>query len=412
VFFNSQFAYESLALPLAIMAMWAGMRWQRSGSKVLGTLAACAVLGTVVTHHLTSGVLVAFLAAWTFTTAVVDRATWRIPAALLALSGVASVVWLLLVAPATAAYLEPRVASVFELVRLILGEAEIRALFTTTQGTPSPLWEQTVVVVSVALTVLVIPFGLWQTWRHRRWHPGALALALGALGWPASLGLRLTPVGADEATRVPEFVFVGVALLAGMAVASIRLPRPAPWPALARVAFGGTAAVIAAGGLVLGVPAWNRVPGPYQPSADSRSIDPEGLAAAAWVAEHQPPGVRLVSDRVNRALIGSASTAYPVTAYGDGIATALLFLPPRTAERSTRLIREGQVALLVGDLRLTTAAPLTRVYYESGEPETGRRRVPLDRDAFDSWDRVLHVSRIYDSGAIRMWNVERIRDGG
>lgn len=66
VFFNTQFAYQTLALPLALaaVAFIARARWAQDPRLLLSGAGIC-LLAVVVTHHVTSWLTVGFLAVWT-----------------------------------------------------------------------------------------------------------------------------------------------------------------------------------------------------------------------------------------------------------------------------------------------------------------------------------------------------------
>ena len=67
-FFNSQFAYQTLALPLALaaVAFIARARWAHNpGSLLIG--ATVCLLAVAVTHHITSWLTAVFLAVWAVT---------------------------------------------------------------------------------------------------------------------------------------------------------------------------------------------------------------------------------------------------------------------------------------------------------------------------------------------------------
>ena len=66
IFFNTQFAYQTLALPLAVaaLAFIARARWADDPRPLLSGACVC-LLAVVVTHHVTSWLTVGFLAVWT-----------------------------------------------------------------------------------------------------------------------------------------------------------------------------------------------------------------------------------------------------------------------------------------------------------------------------------------------------------
>ena len=80
LYFDSQFAYESLALPIALAMLLVAVRWSEPATRVRrsavgGLVGALAILAATltVTHHMTSYALLAFLIAWTALTALADR---------------------------------------------------------------------------------------------------------------------------------------------------------------------------------------------------------------------------------------------------------------------------------------------------------------------------------------------------
>ena len=67
----------------------------------------------------------------------------------------------------------------------------------------------------------MIPLGLWRTWRTPDSSPLWRALALVALLYPVTLGLRLTQAGTETSQRASEFVFVGLAFVAGLLIGEL-----------------------------------------------------------------------------------------------------------------------------------------------------------------------------------------------
>src|SRR5581483_150716 len=111
IFFNSEFAYESLALPLAIMILWAVALRQSVNQRAERTALTLAilpvVLAVIVTHHLTSYALAIVLTGSAILYWLLDRRHSHGLWWLALFSVVGTLAWLTLVASYTIAYLYP-----------------------------------------------------------------------------------------------------------------------------------------------------------------------------------------------------------------------------------------------------------------------------------------------------------------
>jgi hypothetical protein len=235
-----------------------------------------------------------------------------------------------------------------------------------------------------------------------------VALAAGALAYPASLGLRLTHFGAEASNRTSEFLFVPIAFVLAVAATELWLNRPGSWlrPAL----FAGWAAVIFAGGIVVGVPRWGRMPGPYLVAADTRSIEPKGIAAAEWMRTFVGPGNRVAMDRINGLLMGSYGGQTTVRYSYEGTGLAWVFFPPTLGPTELGLLRSGRVRYVVVDHRLTRQLPIVGIYFEMGEPDTYGHIVPMDPAALAKFDGVAGAQRVFDGGDIVIYDVGALTD--
>jgi hypothetical protein len=411
VYFGAQAAYESLALPLAIFALYLVLRRQRaaSGAGHAGlTVCAALVIGaTVITHHLTSLALAAFLIGWTLVDRVrVPRTTKSVhPTGLAAFALVSAAAWSLFVASQTVRYLTPVLSgAITEFVRLLAGEGSGRVLFRFGTGAVAPAWEQLTAFAAVGLILLGIPLGILVVVRRKLSRPVVVTMALAALTYPGALGLRLTVAGAETSNRSSEFLFVAVAPLVGAALlwwlVSPRAPVRRLLPTVAAME------VIFIGGLILGWPSWARLPGPYLVGADSRSIEREGILAAQWARDHLGPDNRFVSDRTNRFLLGTYGGQRPVTGYADLVDAKSLIFRQRLTVDEQRIARQGQVRYVLIDRRLATALPQTGIYVERGELTVlGQHREPISPSRLAKYDGVPGISRIMDSGDIQIYDI-------
>ncbi|MGH2368702.1 MAG: hypothetical protein ACRDI2_10940, partial [Chloroflexota bacterium] len=224
LFFDAQYAYESLAIPLAILTLWAAARRIGTPDGVRVRLTLAVLLGVAVvaiTHHLTAYALAAFLALWAAASLLArPRGADGLEVggtALLAV--VAAGAWLVYVGSGTLGYLVVILGGgLGEFVRLLAGDLGPRRLFRDMTGQVSPVWEQLTGYASVGLILLVLPFGLRRIWSVYRPHAVALALAGGALTYPLSLAVRLTERGLEVANRTSEFLFVAVAFVLAVAI--------------------------------------------------------------------------------------------------------------------------------------------------------------------------------------------------
>jgi hypothetical protein len=231
----------------------------------------------------------------------------------------------------------------------------------------------------------------------------ALALALGALAYPPSLALRFTKIGAEVSSRSSEFLFLAIAFTLALWVAERWAVDREPGRLYA--AFLALASVLFVGGVIVGWAPWLRLPGSYLVVADSRSIEPEGLAAAQWARDELGPGNRLVGDRINLLLMGSYGQQRPVTSVSDGLPVAQAFLSPELGAAEAAILRSGGVRFVVVDRRLSTGLPLLGVYVELGEPGTFEHATPLDPAVLAKFDGAPGVSRVFDSGDIVVYDV-------
>ena len=257
LYFDAQFSYESFALALAataLVALAARTQYNRSASRRLTFVAIVAIAATVVTHHVTSFGLVAFLVLWVVVWRLHRRpaGTEAPPIAAAAFGAAAAGAWLLLVASKTIDYLAPLLGGgLQQILQIIAGEAGVRSLFTDQTGLQAPLAERAVTYLAVILTLAALLAGFMTILRLYRESPLALALGLVALVYPASLVFRLTAGGAETAARLSAWAFVGVAFVIACWAASVGAVRVS---ATRRAFLAGASVVVFVGGVIAGIP--------------------------------------------------------------------------------------------------------------------------------------------------------------
>ncbi|MBA2556915.1 MAG: hypothetical protein H0V12_06155 [Chloroflexi bacterium] len=416
VYFGGQVAYESLALPFAMLALFLVVRRQSAApsARVGLTLAALMAVGaTVVTHHLTSIALAGLLVLWTVAAFVVrsrrDRGIG--PGGIALMTCVAAIAWSLYVASAMVGYLAPVLGNAIgEFFELISGEGGGRQFFVSGGGQAAPAWEQLTGFGAVGLILLALPFGWYQIVRHHRRAVLFVALGVASLAYPGALGLRLTAAGAETSNRSSEFLFLPIGFVLATAVVGLWLRRTVNRPRIAL--FTALATAIFLGGVIVGWPTWGRLPGPYLVGGDTRAVENQGIEVAEWAREHLGPGNRFVSDRTNRLLLGTYGQQRPVTGYGDLIDTKALIFRSTIGETERGIVRNGRVRYLLIDRRLSEGLPAAGIYVERGElRDIGRHTEPLELSRLAKYDSMEGVDRIFDSGDIQIYDVRSLAGG-
>jgi hypothetical protein len=402
--FDAMFVYETLALAffaLAVLAAWRTAT-ERSGADRARwfILAVLAIAATVITHHVTSYVLVGTLFLVAFASVLTRSANTTLRVGELAvISAVAVACWVILIAPGTLSYFRPTVEG------LARGLESLQS--GTSSGAPSttaaPLGNRALEGVAVLIITALLPLGWWHVWRRHRSHPWIVAAAIGSLGWFVVIALRLgTPDGQELAGRTATFVYIPVSLMAGFAL--IRLVNAAlarRWESAAiAVAVTGTLMLLFDGLSNGWPPYWERLPGPYQVAGFERSVGPEEIATAQWTLTALGPGNRFAAD------IG----IYPLLiGYGDQNplqGAGYLYTTPTFTPAIAREAKAQAVQYVLVDRRLSQSRPASGAYFP-GSPAAGNQPIPIAD--LTKFNRIPGVARVYDNGDIVIYDLQGAR---
>ena len=429
VYFDSQFAYESLALGLAALTLCtmvrAGDGAQGGWSDVV--LAAMLDGAVVLTHHLTSYAVTIASCGWAIAVVSGHRQT---PAARRA------IVLAIFSLGITLAYFFSHqhatesdiggsiVGSLRGLYQVISGTAHGKAPFTSAAGYTNPVLEQITGLLSVALLMLAWPIGLLVAWQRRRAGPGVLILGLVSVLYPASLALRLTAAGSETSDRTSEFLFAGVAAsfaLAFMVWTFRYIDRPGPRAMIIRMLAVVYVGLAFAGGLTVGNPPYDMLPAGYLVGADNRSIDPEGVAAAHRAAarptaRHQPraaarltPSRYFLGDEADSELMTAYTRLRPQSGSVDGVGVGDVLVAPVFGSRELRMIEVDKLDYLVVDRRDSTALPHSGHYFDGGDPEV--YSAPVSLQGLTKFNSNPCADRIFSSGNVIIYSTARILSG-
>jgi hypothetical protein len=395
-FFDAQFSYESLALPLVALILHVTL--SPAGERLPVAVPILLTLAVVVTHHASSYVLAAVLAA-------VVVARWRPgrplrPVLLAGVATAAALVWLFAVARYTLVYIGPYVRSNLTSVpQFLTGSAQPRRLFGG--FLPIPGYERVASFLSVLVLFGLFAAALWALLRRRLRGGRAAAWVLAGLGSLYFASLPLVALRGDQtAKRVWEFSFLGLAPLCGRALWSLMRRRAVWFRALGAVLLG----VVFVGCAAARSGEHIRFPGPYLPSADPRSATEDVLAAARWLRTAHGPDGRVAGDRTLAAVLGSYGAQRPITYQENGRPTWRIFEPQQVTPEVTAEVRQSGVGWLAVDRRSAGVFPLTGFYFDESEPGA-YVDTHLSARGLIKFDWAPGYRRVYDNGNIVLYQV-------
>jgi hypothetical protein len=402
VFFNAEFSYESLALPLLVTLLFAVLEW-RSGPNRTGWSITVLLLtvGIVATHHLTSYALVGLLLALSLAARLRGVNAQQVPWRFALFAVVAAAAWLTYVASATVGYLTPVLTKAFlSTIHTVSGEAAPRHLFVSSQtGYQAPLLERAAGIGSVLLLAAGFPFGLRVLWRRFRHEPLALVLALAGVAFFGTAALRFAPGAWETANRASEFLFLGLAFTLALAGIDRWSPRGKAWfgPAVASSCL----AVVFAGGVIGGWTPSLRLSQPYRIKADSRVIDAEGRQMARWVSSHLGPGRRFAASSSDARLLAAYAGGFALEGQSPDVID-ILQTPTLPAWELT-VLRENRLRYVVVDRRRRSFDNLAG-YFFGRRPGAGVPDTLFAPAVAEKFDRI-RGDRLYDSGGIVIYDL-------
>lgn len=409
--FDSMFVYQTLALAfLGLTVLAAKHLASRDTTSDRGGWLAIAVLaafGTVVTHNVTSYILVAVLEVITVGSLVTRSRLSAAWASLLALvASAAFTAWVVFVAPGTWGYVEPVVASALQAFQDVF--AGVHSSASATPAATGPLGDSLLSAVAVLGFSVLLPVGWWQVWRRYRRQPWVMAMAIGSVSWYVVIAVRLfVSDGSELAGRAATFVYIPAGFIAALAVIrltdnSLRWPviranvrRRAP--VVVAVAVAG-AVMFTFDGLANGWPPyWERLPGPHQVAGDERSVGPLEIASAQWAEAQLGPGNTFATDDGDFPVIGSYGDQNPLED------VAYLYTSPALTKSDVQQAANQAIRYIYVDRRLSEALPASGSYFPGNDPGVYTRPLPLaDLTKFNN---VPGVARIYDSGDIVIYHL-------
>jgi hypothetical protein len=419
-FFNSQFAYQTMALTLGLGGVFLLRRAQLAEGATASRLFCAAILAliaTVVTHHVTSWIILAFLVAWTV---VAPRKQRRYPAFAAVVMGTSVLLWTDNIVTRLSVYLGPIAAAVEQEFSLFVGGTATHTIFAGTGVAATPRWERGVLIfysLVCTCTALVCAWKLISRALHERNRMLGL-LGVLCLAYPITLAAHFVPNAGDLGDRASTFLGLPLALSCSLVVrrrvSGTEQPvRRRHSPAVAVLLMGLIVGTYM-GGVMLGVgPDWKILPGPYLVTAEARTQDPETLAAVRWAAAHLPAGSRIVADRMPADLLAAQARLWPVMAPENGLEAAQLYFAHGWGPNQTAIVKGLHISYLYVDQRLADSLPYDGFYFYPGESSKLVRITAADISKFAY---VPGLRSVYHHGPVTIYStaglgVTPVREG-
>jgi hypothetical protein len=419
-FFDSQFAYESLAVPLLVwtvaLLLYARKSDDTRWSRVL--LSASAILGAccAITHHLTSYVLVAIvILIGLLQLSMGERRGARSSLGIGLVVGLFAIGWVLLTKAPVISYLGyfPRTAvdAIGPILSQLLGTTAATATTSATAtrslfaASSLPLYER---YAAFAVQVIAFVATAVAAWRFRLWRSGALfALTLLAFSYFLMLPLRLNLAGEQGSGRVQTFQWIGIAIIIPIGLFArpwrrsvrrhtlkksqhlrkLHLPHPLSVAIATVVVF-----VSLVGNYGSSVDAALRFPGAFQlGSGDGRDTPLEAVRLAERFLSAEGPDRRVVTD-------GATERIFQTYAYTQGLSSFPqwdFFLSDYSSRQLQSLAYSGGINAIVIDDRVVEGGG---DFPTLGFPPTSHPPITtagLDRLSSFSWLRVMYRTTHY-----------------
>lgn len=408
-FFNAQFSYQTIGLAMlaaAFALMLQAADAEPGPRRVTAMVAAQACLTALaITHHLTSWLTLGTLwgLALLFWLGAEKQRAWVTLVTAQVATAVAAA-WTALIAPLLAGYLGPVFETAGgEIARLIaLDPTGSREVLADSSGQRTPTWEVAWMATSILVWCLLLLPALWGALRGDTVprSSGRLLLMGLAAAYPVLFLVRFFPTASDVATRASTFVEMAMSLLVALWLVR-RGDR------LRRLLAPG-AVLLVIGGVMLGYgPDWQRVPGPFLPGAEQRSVDAQTVAFARWAGRYLPDGARMTSDVTLNRVVPDFGPVVPITQQAGNDNLTSIYIAPVVDDEVISLLQDNRVDFIAVDTRTIDERSLSGSYYEAGSAFGPEASLPT-RQMLLKFEQVPGAEVVLD-GPITVFDVRALR---
>jgi hypothetical protein len=411
-FFTTQVAYESVALPLAVWTVVAavhaiGAQGGRRTWLLMAATGGAAAVG--VTHHATGLLLSGLLLVLAIGHVVYrrDAAAGTRPYAwlfgLAAFSIAFDLLWIELRDPHILAYISPNPSDTLRAAGDLFSRSGQG--HTAFAASLLPGYEQVSAFITaplVALLVLVGLFGYRAIGPNRALRYTMLAVAV---GFPLSLPLEFSNTGLVWAHRLWPYLYVGVAIVAAVAVVRLIEGFPLPgrqrWhlvsrhPAAAAVAV--LFAVVLVGDTATDVNAQTQFPDiPVYAGAEALNSS-ASQRLVAWFATNTPVETRFVAEPDIAVELVSYTDAQAVPSFPTWLLTESV---SPVGEDVLAQLATDRITYLVVDTRMYAQKPMRGYVYEPYEPRAFIVHPPVSLKAWEALQHQPWATQVFVAGSL------------
>jgi hypothetical protein len=406
-YFDTSFLYETLALPFLVLAVVLAIRFAtRQSGRVLsfaGVVVCCAVV--TITHHVSILATAAVLAGIAAATAVF-RAS-RSLAPWLAGCAVAAVavfwLWIHFFAPATLDYLSsPGDQILSALAKLWEFDGQM-----SLPRPPTPLFDRAMSPLGVLVTLGLLAVSVRLARRRQPLERSFIAAAAGSYSLVLATRL-LVENGPELSARMLTFTTMFTAVAMAIVLEYLVIVRPGGHRRAVRTASRMVLAialtiVLFLASVVASLPEWfQRLPGKFWIDGFASGIDAVGTSRAEWADAYLSPGARFFGDTASLTLLSTLAELDPIRD-PESLYYTDYFTPENLA-----LVRSESAVYLDVDLRMTEQSPITGNYF-AADINKGPDRKPIEKELLLKFDRIRGISRIYDSGYDRFYDLRWVQ---
>jgi hypothetical protein len=437
LFFASQYAYESLALPLAltvflVMAPYQSLSTQlnqlnaavnakiflpasiaatmeadrkevRSDRYAITLLSFMILASVTVSHHATDFFIIGLLMLWAgvhrflrLSGLFSSSLTW------LGVGGLAFAIgWINYPGNTVVPYLSGFLSTIFAHAgKHFAGGASVNSYAPMT-------WEKNLALYTTYFLLAIMPFGWLCIWQRYRSNSLALMQGLVSMGLHASQVLRTSDNGIQLADRASATLFVSVGTIMAVFITQFWPVRQLRWFHVCLI-VGVMTILYMDGYISSGGSGYGSPPTPYVVGADSRSLEMQGIEAAKWSAIYLGSNNHIGTDRTNQLLMGTFGDQRIIDTIQDHIDVSPIFFSLPLDAESRELLQRGQIRYLVVDRRLSESLPAVGVYFEKGEPGAMMHATPINIKALMKFDTMPNVNKVFDGGAMVIFDVRKL----